>query len=100
MTQSNTYNGWTNYATWRVNLEIFDGMQLEDMFGDDNTDADDIAERLKEWAEEIMENDTPDGGLARDYALAFLADVNWHEIAMHLIGDMIATDETRAHGNN
>jgi hypothetical protein len=20
-----TYNGWTNYATWRVNLEIFDG---------------------------------------------------------------------------
>ena len=20
-----TYNGWTNYATWRVNLEWFDG---------------------------------------------------------------------------
>ena len=20
-----TYNGWTNYATWRVNLEMFDG---------------------------------------------------------------------------
>lgn len=99
MTQDNTYNGWTNYATWRVNLEIFDGMQLEDMFGDDNTDADDIAERIKEWAEEIMENDTPDGGLARDYALAFLADVNWHEIAMHLIGDMIATDDTRSNGN-
>jgi len=19
-----TYNGWTNYATWRVNLELFD----------------------------------------------------------------------------
>ena len=19
------YNGWTNYATWRVNLEIIDG---------------------------------------------------------------------------
>ena len=19
------YNGWTNYATWRVNLEFFDG---------------------------------------------------------------------------
>ena len=19
------YNGWTNYATWRVNLEMFDG---------------------------------------------------------------------------
>ena len=19
------YNGWTNYATWRIDLEIFDG---------------------------------------------------------------------------
>ena len=25
-----TYNGWTNYATWRVNLEIFDGMDFRD----------------------------------------------------------------------
>lgn len=23
------YNGWTNYATWRVNLEMFDGMQID-----------------------------------------------------------------------
>ena len=22
-----TYNGWTNYATWRVNLEMFDGSE-------------------------------------------------------------------------
>ena len=29
--QDNTYNGWTNYATWRVNLEIFDGMSADDM---------------------------------------------------------------------
>ena len=26
-----TYNGWTNYATWRVNLEIFDGMSPRDV---------------------------------------------------------------------
>lgn len=25
-----TYNGWTNYATWRVNLEMFDGMSPRD----------------------------------------------------------------------
>jgi hypothetical protein len=24
-----TYNGWTNYATWRIHLEIFDGMSLD-----------------------------------------------------------------------
>ena len=23
------YNGWTNYETWRVNLEIFDGFDRE-----------------------------------------------------------------------
>ena len=24
-TNDTTYNGWTNYATWRVNLELLDG---------------------------------------------------------------------------
>ena len=25
MKNDNTYNGWTNYETWRVNLELFNG---------------------------------------------------------------------------
>ena len=30
-TYENTkHNGWTNYATWRINLEIFDGYDNED----------------------------------------------------------------------
>ena len=29
MTNENTYNGWTNYATWRVNLEMFDGFSID-----------------------------------------------------------------------
>lgn len=66
------YNGWTNYATWRVNLEIFDGMD-DDFFHDMR------AEDVKEYAEEIIFQDVADG-LAKDYANAFLDDVNWHEI--------------------
>ncbi len=27
-----THNGWTNYATWRVNLEIFDSLDLAEFF--------------------------------------------------------------------
>jgi hypothetical protein len=27
-TEETKYNGWTNYATWRVNLEIIDGTQF------------------------------------------------------------------------
>ena len=31
MSRSNeTYNGWTNYATWRVHLEMFDGMEVDE----------------------------------------------------------------------
>ena len=66
-----TYNGWANYATWRVNLEIFDGSEGPY----DHHSA-------KEFAEEIVYATSSDG-LARDYALAFLQDVNWHEIAEH-----------------
>lgn len=75
------YNGWTNYATWRVNLEIFDGMNADD-FG--STDAAALRAALKEHTEELIES-TSSEGLARDYALAFLSDVNWWEIADHLI---------------
>lgn len=71
MSNSNTYNGWTNYATWRVNLEIFDGGDWSGMSADD----------FKDLAEEHIMSQSE--GLARDYALAFLEDVDWHEIAAH-----------------
>jgi len=74
-----TYNGWTNYATWRVNLEMFDGMRREDICESDELAT--IAAACKELAEGAIE-ETSDG-LARDYALAFMSDVNWREIAAH-----------------
>ncbi len=80
-----TYNGWTNYATWRVNLEIFDGIDLMD-YGWQKLDEYDLAEAMKEHAEEIIEQSSGEG-LARDYALAFLSDVNWRNIAEHYLGD-------------
>ena len=69
--QNTTYNGWTNYATWRVNLEMFDGSL--DCW---------TAESARDFVEEIIIDSTPEG-VARDYALAFISDVNWHEIAEH-----------------
>jgi hypothetical protein len=63
----NKYNGWTNYATWRVNLEMFDGFEP-----DGEMDADDY----KFMAIEFLEA----GGTA-GLALAFIDNVNWHEIA-------------------
>jgi hypothetical protein len=65
------YNGWTNYATWRVNLEMFDGFEP-----DYEMEADDY----KFMAIEYLEADGT-AGIAFDYAMAFIDNVNWHEIA-------------------
>jgi hypothetical protein len=77
--ENTKYNGWTNYATWRVNLEVFDGIAWLDQF-DDGISVYDASVLLKEYAEELIEVSSSEG-LARDYALAFLSDVNWYEIA-------------------
>jgi hypothetical protein len=82
------YNGWTNYATWRVNLEIFDGWDPYDCGYDSNTSAYDLGLALKEIAEELLENEVRNAeGLAFSYAMAFLSDVNWTEIAQHMIDE-------------
>jgi hypothetical protein len=73
------YNGWSNYATWRVNLEVFDGVAWLDQF-DEGLSVYDASILLKDHAEELIYEMSAEG-LARDYALAFLSDVNWYEIA-------------------
>lgn len=78
-----TYNGWTNYSTWRINLEIFDGLDFDDF----NTMADDAYEfgqDLSNYAEEIVFNGC-ENNLAESYARAFMSDVNWTEIAQAMI---------------
>jgi hypothetical protein len=77
------YNGWTNYATWRVNLEIFDGTTWRD-YTRRLPDAYELENIIKEHALDIIDASAPEG-LARDYARAFVDDVNWREIAQHLI---------------
>ena len=68
-----THNGWTNYATWRVNLEMFDSLYSY-------TDGEKVtAESCKDYAEDVLSENGK--GLALDYALAFIASVNWQEIA-------------------
>jgi hypothetical protein len=90
-----TYNGWTNYATWRINLEIFDGMDLDldGYFVDgEEPDAYILKDQLEEIVEEAVFADSHIGGktpssLLEDYARAFLSEVNYYEIAEHLLRD-------------
>ena len=70
------YNVWTNYATWRVALDIIDGIEFE---------VETCAEDIKEIVEDVVfsqyELGTPGAGLIEDYARSFVAQVNFYEIA-------------------
>ena len=81
------YNGWTNYATWRINLEMLDGFEA-----DSNMPVDDMADYLQEYCISLIEESTPDG-LAKDYAFSFMSDINWYEIAEHIVEDYEGDEE-------
>ena len=63
------YNGWTNYATWRIMLENFEGEERE-------LSADECKEMIEEYLELQCDNE-----MTLSYALAFINDVNWYEIS-------------------
>ena len=87
----NTYNGWSNYATWRVNLEVFDGLDMGEF--DCTQEAYELGSDLKGYAEELIfvgldyDERRPSLCLMEDYARAFLQEVNYSEIAAHMIAN-------------
>jgi hypothetical protein len=82
------HNGWTNYATWRVNLEIIDGY---DWYENEHVDADYVKELVEDAVfGSLIGNGN---GLVEDYANAFLSEVNYHEIAENLINESINEKE-------
>lgn len=77
-----SYNGWTNYETWRINLEFFDCWENGRL----------TAESAEEIVTEYLESECSEG-IVLDYALAFIARVNWHEIAEAHNEDLEDEDE-------
>ena len=76
----NEYNGWTNYATWRINLELFSDMEVTDYFDELPT-----IEMLEDYVENVVfDNHYDSMGLMEDYARAFLNNVNYYEILEHI----------------
>lgn len=86
------YNGWSNYATWRVNLELIDGGGFAgDMKDAEHTFEDEyeLASRLAEYVDDILsdygEGDKSTLNFTLEYARAFVSDVKYVEIAKSLI---------------
>lgn len=85
--KDNKYNGWANYATWRINLEMFDGYEVTEHFTE-RPEVNELADHLKETAESYLEETAADSAsLCLSYALAFLSDVDWEEIAENMLED-------------
>jgi len=83
MSKENTYNGWANYATWRINLEVFDGRDIRDDYRD-KPEPHDIADVLHTEVIELLEMNC-ENSLTLSYAQSFVSDVDFLEIAEHLI---------------
>ena len=87
---NNNYNGWQNYATWRVNLEVirdynFAEQVLESEDYKWRPDVEFLKDIVENWVFGIHPNKL---GLVEDYARAFLVEVNYHEILEHILEDI------------
>lgn len=72
------YNGWTNYATWRVNMEVLGDIEFDEIVS---------ADVLKEIVEDIVFSQYELGNgshLVEDYARSFISEVNFYEIAQSI----------------
>lgn len=114
-TEDTTYNGWTNYATWGVALvldndegtynyvrerlaEIREGAEvhsnvLSGIWTEESAIKFDMADFLKDFTEELCGLEAEDIGIpepslmAKQVISAGLADVDWDEIANHIISE-------------
>ena len=67
------YNGWTNYETWRVNLEVL---------SDGDYDEEVSAEYLEDLVEELVfDNSVEKDSLAYSFAKSFVSEVDFNQIA-------------------
>lgn len=96
-TTASTHNGWTNYQTWLVNLELFRDYDvtenLDDIGGcaatrDDQWRAVAIKE-LALWFQYAAREWVGGISLANKLASEILSDVNWAEIAEHRVDDYL-----------
>ena len=69
------YNGWKNYETWLVNLEM--GL-TDDSHAFEARNLDDLIVELRDYAEIAIDSDNT---LATNFANTILSKVDWREIA-------------------
>jgi len=68
---STKYNGWSNYATFRIHNDILSNITFEDIVAE---------EQLRDIVKDVVFRDISTYYLLIDYTNLFLNEVNWDEI--------------------
>ena len=79
------YNGWSNYATWLVNVNIISDIRWDDY--EDEVSAPTVQELVEHIVFGESESSNEDQ-LIVDYARCFLYDVNYQELAEAINDDL------------
>ena len=95
-----TVNGWTNHATWLVNLWLGEyDYNPSELLGLSRYDA---TQALKETVDNILTDyeDSKMSGLASDLINSALSCVNWYELADHYIEDLPEEEDNDEDSDN
>ena len=87
---SDKYNGWTNYETWNAALWL-DTDYYEEIAKNVYEIAGALAEFIKRDQEELMP-EMPQSGMFTDLLNKSFAEINWFEIAEHILEDIDEED--------
>ena len=82
--KSTSPHGWSNFATWRVYARVFADFDLRDWLRDSNSMTISLPDYMHAVALEHIETHIA-SALVRDFAFEMFADVNWQELADHVI---------------
>ena len=77
------YNGWTNYWTWKLNLELLDpDFWIERIEEGNYNNLYELAEAIQSFYDELAYDVEP--LWAQNFVDAAFSEVNWREIAMNV----------------
>ena len=77
------YNGWTNYWTWKLNLELLDpDFWIERIEEGNYNSVYELAEAIQSFYDELAYDVEP--LWAQNFVDAAFSEVNWREIAMNV----------------